>query len=131
MLIDMLHSMAASWRAALQPLCMAQLCMNNSVVVCASWAQNTVPARVGVLPGSKHTHSTNPLGYLTTRAHTHTHYTHTPQVVRTDQNLDTWRPRVHGTQLKALLNCRLPEAPEEFAAVEKAMQTMKFILRVR
>ena len=34
------------------------------------------------------------------------------KIIRNDQNLETWRPRVHGTQLKALLNCRLPE-PEQ------------------
>jgi hypothetical protein len=30
------------------------------------------------------------------------------KLVRADQSLETWRPRVHGTQLKALLNSRLP-----------------------
>lgn len=52
------------------------------------------------------------------------------QIIRTDQNLDTWRPRVHGTQLKALLNCRLPEHPEEFAKVESVVSSIKFALRV-
>ncbi len=52
------------------------------------------------------------------------------QIVRLDQHLDTWRPRVHGTQLKALLNCRLPEQPEEFAAAEQAVASVKWALRV-
>eukprot|EP00197_Chlamydomonas_leiostraca_P002376 CAMPEP_0202859646 /NCGR_PEP_ID=MMETSP1391-20130828/1669_1 /ASSEMBLY_ACC=CAM_ASM_000867 /TAXON_ID=1034604 /ORGANISM="Chlamydomonas leiostraca, Strain SAG 11-49" /LENGTH=524 /DNA_ID=CAMNT_0049538697 /DNA_START=123 /DNA_END=1697 /DNA_ORIENTATION=- len=51
------------------------------------------------------------------------------KIIRTDQNLDTWRPRVHGTQLKALLNCRLPELPEEYANVEKTVAQLKFALR--
>lgn len=52
------------------------------------------------------------------------------QIIRTDQNLDTWRPRVHGTQLKALLNCRLPELPEEYTNVEKTVIQLKHALRV-
>ena len=54
-----------------------------------------------------------------------------PQIVRADQSLDTWRPRVHGTQLKALLNCRLPEQPEEYAAVESEISSIRSALRVR
>lgn len=51
------------------------------------------------------------------------------KVVRTDQNLETWRPRVQGTQLKALLNARLPETEEEFDAVEAAVAGMQHVLR--
>lgn len=51
------------------------------------------------------------------------------KIVRLDQHLDTWRPRVHGTQLKALLNCRLPEQPEEYVAAEKAVASIKWALR--
>jgi hypothetical protein len=53
------------------------------------------------------------------------------QIVRVDQRLDTWRPRVHGTQLKALLNTRLPEHEEEFEAVEQAVSAVCYALRVR
>eukprot|EP00199_Chlamydomonas_sp_CCMP681_P000744 CAMPEP_0119104806 /NCGR_PEP_ID=MMETSP1180-20130426/2926_1 /TAXON_ID=3052 ORGANISM="Chlamydomonas cf sp, Strain CCMP681" /NCGR_SAMPLE_ID=MMETSP1180 /ASSEMBLY_ACC=CAM_ASM_000741 /LENGTH=502 /DNA_ID=CAMNT_0007089655 /DNA_START=10 /DNA_END=1518 /DNA_ORIENTATION=- len=51
------------------------------------------------------------------------------KIVRLDQHLDTWRPRVHGTQLKALLNTRLPEHQEEYAAVEQAVSAVCFALR--
>ncbi|KAF5840007.1 hypothetical protein DUNSADRAFT_18044 [Dunaliella salina] len=51
------------------------------------------------------------------------------KIIRADQNLDTWRPRVHGTQLKALTNCRLPELPEEYAAVEREISSIQSVLR--
>jgi hypothetical protein len=38
---------------------------------------------------------------------------------------------VHGTQLKALLNCRLPEHDHEYAAAEKSIHSIKWALRVR
>lgn len=38
---------------------------------------------------------------------------------------------MHGTQLKALQNCRLPEHEEEFEAVEEELRAMRGALRVR
>lgn len=51
------------------------------------------------------------------------------KIVRTDQNLETWRPRVHGVQLKALLNVRLPESEEEFQAVETALANLSYAIK--
>jgi len=38
---------------------------------------------------------------------------------------------VHGIQLKALMNCRLPELPEEYANVEREITAIQNVLRVR
>ncbi len=87
------------------------------------WRQNDEAEHCqGVL--AKHT--TQVLTYLLCPALPASH----SQIIKTDQQLDTWRPRVHGTQLKALQNCRLPEQPEEFAAAEQAIASVKFALRV-
>lgn len=51
------------------------------------------------------------------------------KIARTDQNLETWRPRVHGVQLKALLNVRLPESDEEFQTVETSLGNLTYALK--
>lgn len=51
------------------------------------------------------------------------------KLVRTDLAIETWRPRVHGVQLKALSNVRLPETDEEFEYVETAVAQLDRFLR--
>lgn len=46
------------------------------------------------------------------------------KAIRADRTLETWRPRVHGSQLKALAAARLPEAPEEFEAVKDGVTAL-------
>lgn len=43
--------------------------------------------------------------------------------------LDTWRPRVNGVQLKVLAGARLPESEEEWAAVRSALLSVRQHLR--
>lgn len=44
-------------------------------------------------------------------------------------NLDTWRPRVNGVQLKVLAGARLPESEEEWAALRAALTGVRQHLR--
>jgi hypothetical protein len=47
------------------------------------------------------------------------------RLVRAELGLDTWRPRVQGTQLKALVGVRLPETEDELHAVEAVVRSLE------
>ena len=49
--------------------------------------------------------------------------------MRADQGLETWRPRVHGSQLKAIAGARLPETPVELQRVREAFELHRACLR--
>jgi hypothetical protein len=51
------------------------------------------------------------------------------KLVRSDMGLDTWRPRVQGSQLKALLGARLPEQQQEFSAIEEVAKSLQDCLK--
>lgn len=51
------------------------------------------------------------------------------KLVRADMNLETWRPRVQGAQLKALNGARLPETTEELAQVEAVVYNIHDCIR--
>ena len=44
--------------------------------------------------------------------------------MRSAHNVDTWRPRVYGVQLKMLQNCRLPLSAGEWAQVGEAVSSL-------
>ena len=51
------------------------------------------------------------------------------KLVRADMAIDTWRPRVQGAQLKALVGARLPETNEELAQVEATIRSLQDCLK--
>lgn len=51
------------------------------------------------------------------------------KVVRNDMNIDTWRPRVQGQQLKALVGARLPESEEEMQHLEAVLHSLQDSLK--
>jgi hypothetical protein len=51
------------------------------------------------------------------------------KVVRNDMGMETWRPRVNGTQLKALANAHLPETEEQLAALKAAVVELQPYMR--
>jgi hypothetical protein len=51
------------------------------------------------------------------------------KLVRSDMAIDTWRPRVQGAQLKALVGARLPETNEELAQVEATIRSLQDCLK--
>eukprot|EP00878_Enallax_costatus_P012103 GHUV01012636.1.p2 GENE.GHUV01012636.1~~GHUV01012636.1.p2 ORF type:complete len:322 (+),score=99.10 GHUV01012636.1:553-1518(+) len=51
------------------------------------------------------------------------------RVVRADLEVETWRPRVQGTQLKALAGARLPETEAEFDNISRVLQSLQDCLK--
>eukprot|EP00775_Hariotina_reticulata_P010958 gene10958-11112_t len=51
------------------------------------------------------------------------------KLVRSELGVDTWRPRVQGSQLKALLGARLPEQQQEFTAIQEVVQSLQDCLK--
>jgi hypothetical protein len=43
--------------------------------------------------------------------------------------VETWRPRVQGAQLKALAGARLPESEAEFAAISRVVSSLQDCLK--
>eukprot|EP00879_Flechtneria_rotunda_P021287 GHRR01022430.1.p1 GENE.GHRR01022430.1~~GHRR01022430.1.p1 ORF type:complete len:213 (+),score=54.22 GHRR01022430.1:414-1052(+) len=51
------------------------------------------------------------------------------KLVRTDLQLETWRPRVQGAQLKALAGARLPETEYEMQNIARVVQSLQDCLK--
>lgn len=47
------------------------------------------------------------------------------RLVRAELGVDTWRPRVQGAQLKALLGARLPEYEQEFQEIQRVVDSLQ------
>jgi len=47
------------------------------------------------------------------------------RLVRAELGVDTWRPRVQGTQLKALQGARLPELEQEFQEMQRMVTSLQ------
>jgi hypothetical protein len=51
------------------------------------------------------------------------------RIIKAENSLDTWRPRIQGQQLRALQNVRLPETADEYERVRKAVAALQRYLR--
>lgn len=51
------------------------------------------------------------------------------RLVRAELGVDTWRPRVQGTQLKALQGARLPEYETEFQEIQRVVSSLQDCIR--
>jgi hypothetical protein len=51
------------------------------------------------------------------------------RILRAENSLETWRPRIQGQQLRALQNVKLPETAEEFERVRKTVAGLQRCMR--